>query len=529
MGIVRTQSIRNSIYFYIGLSLGALSTIVFYPNVFNSHPEHWGLIQIIVSYSIVLSTFSSLGSPKTLIRFFPKVKDKSELVTLTFLIPIIGFLFVFLFYLLFKDSIITYLKPDFQSFLGKEQDFIDEMRTYILLKDNLHLIFLLIASLSFFEVLSALSRSLLNATMPVMLREVFLKGMGIILLFLHWPETTINFDNFTFLKSQYIDFETYLYLYVLMYMLMAIILAFSIFSKFNYKIKFRFDQLETRKQLLFGLYVLGGGASAMLVSKLDMIMIERIIGYKEVAFYSIAFFIGNVVRIPGRAVGSIATPLIVKAWEKRDINQIKSIYVKSSINQFLLGGIIFLGVWLNIDDGLSLLPDKFQGGAMVVLFIALGQLFNVACGVNGIIIINSRYYKFDLYSNFILLIITIIANLIFIPKSSPLEIYDITGINGAAFATALSVFLYNIIKLIFVYIKIGIQPFTINTLKTIFLIVGVYLCIDPIYFSDNVIISLILRFSMLAILYLTVMILLRISDDINDLISDLWRKYFVRN
>ena len=200
-----------------------------------------------------------------------------------------------------------------------------------------------------------------------------------------------------------------------------------------------------------------------------------------------------------------------------------------SFNQFLLGGIIFLGVWLNIDDGLSLLPDKFQGGAMVVLFIALGQLFNVACGVNGIIIINSKYYKFDLYSNFILLIITILANLIFIPKSSPLEIYDITGINGAAFATALSVFLYNVIKLIFVYIKIGIQPFTINTLKTIFLIVGVYLCIDPIYFSDNVIISLILRFSMLAILYLTVMILLRISDDINDLISDLWRKYFVRN
>ena len=244
MGIVRKQSIRNSIYFYIGLSLGALSTIVFYPNVFNSNPEHWGLLQIIVSYSIVISTFSSLGSPKTLIRFFPKVKDKSQLVTLTFLIPIIGFLLFLLFYIIFKDSIITYLKPDFDSFIGKEQDFIDEMRTYVLLKDNFHLIFLLIASLSFFEVLSALSRSLLDATMPVMLREVFLKGMGIILLFLHWPETTMGFDNFTFLKVQYIDFETYLYLYVLMYLLMAIVLSFMIFSRFNYRVNFRFDELE---------------------------------------------------------------------------------------------------------------------------------------------------------------------------------------------------------------------------------------------------------------------------------------------
>ena len=39
MGIVRKQSIQNSIYFYIGLLLGALSTIVLYPNTFNTHPE----------------------------------------------------------------------------------------------------------------------------------------------------------------------------------------------------------------------------------------------------------------------------------------------------------------------------------------------------------------------------------------------------------------------------------------------------------------------------------------------------------
>jgi protein-S-isoprenylcysteine O-methyltransferase Ste14 len=69
MGIVRKQSIQNSIYFYIGLMFGAVSTIILYPNAFNEHPEHLGLLQIIVAYSIVISTFSFLGI--TIIIFFP--------------------------------------------------------------------------------------------------------------------------------------------------------------------------------------------------------------------------------------------------------------------------------------------------------------------------------------------------------------------------------------------------------------------------------------------------------------------------
>jgi len=80
MGIVQKQSLKNSIYFYIGLMFGALSTVILYPNAFNSHPEHLGLLQIIIAYSIVVSTFSSLGTPKTLIRFFPKVENKNQLI-----------------------------------------------------------------------------------------------------------------------------------------------------------------------------------------------------------------------------------------------------------------------------------------------------------------------------------------------------------------------------------------------------------------------------------------------------------------
>ena len=167
MGIVRNQSIKNSIYIYIGLFFGAISTIILYPNAFNSHPEHLGLLQIIIAYSTVISTFSFLGVPKTIIRFFPRFENKNELITLTFLVPIVGFLLVLFSYFLFKDIFLNLIKAD------------------ELLREYFHLVFFMLFLLSFFEVFSALSRSLLNATIPIFLREIFLKGVAIILLFLH--------------------------------------------------------------------------------------------------------------------------------------------------------------------------------------------------------------------------------------------------------------------------------------------------------------------------------------------------------
>ena len=65
-------------------------------------------------------------------------------------------------------------------------------------------------------------------------------------------------------------------------------------------------------------------------------------------------------------------------------------------------------------------------------YIALAQIFNGLTGVNGAIIINSKYYKYELITNIFLVFITLITNYFFI------KIY---GIEGAAIATAISIFL----------------------------------------------------------------------------------------
>ena len=109
MGIVRNQSIKNSIIFYIGMTIGAINTVLVYPNVFNDQPEHWGLIQILVAYAFVASTFSQIGVPRIYMRFFPRIQAKGQFLFFGIILSISGFVLTVLAYYLFKDQLFKYL------------------------------------------------------------------------------------------------------------------------------------------------------------------------------------------------------------------------------------------------------------------------------------------------------------------------------------------------------------------------------------------------------------------------------------
>jgi O-antigen/teichoic acid export membrane protein len=484
MGIVRNQSIKNSISFYIGMAIGAINTVIIYPNVFNDHPEHFGLIQIIVAYAIVISTFSSLGIPKTFIRFFPAIKQKGQLYFLSLITPLFGFVIMSGCYLFLKDEILHLIQAS------------------DLLQENFYYIIILVFFISFYDVLTAISRSFLRAATPIFINEVFLKLYSLIVLLLHW------FD--------YFDFPTFLQIYIAGYILKFCILLIIQAYKKRLSINLSLQGLRLKEMLSFGTYVLLGGASIMIVTRLDMIMIGTMMDLEHVAFYTVAFFIGNVIKIPGKSIASISEPLLAKAWEDQDFKQIQTLYSKSSINQLIIGGVFFLCIWINIDEVFSLLPLKFSFGKWVVLFIGLSQLFNISSGVNGAIIVNSRYYRYDLYTNVLLVFITLLINYIFIP---------IYGINGAAMATALSVFLFNFIRLVLIKVKMKMHPFSIKTIYTVIILFAIYSLVTFLPLSGNVYFDIFWKSIFVIIVFTPLMLVFKLSEDINKIIVDV-RKIF---
>tara|TARA_X000000950_G_scaffold47209_1_gene54448 strand:+ start:10948 stop:12432 length:1485 start_codon:yes stop_codon:yes gene_type:complete len=494
MGIVINQSIKNSLSFYFGMFLGAISTVFVYPNVFNDQPDHWGLIQLIVAYSFIISTFSNFGVPKTFIRFFPIIVNKSKFYFFSFLLITTGYLLFLILALFFEDWFFKFISAS------------------PLLIDKFYLIYFMVLIISFYELFVSISRSNLNSTLPTFLNEAFLKSYNLIVLVLHGLKI-LNFDQF-------------LFFYVGGYLMKLIIIFISQLNSKSINLIFSLRGIKITELIQFGLFVIVGGASAMLVSRLDMVMIGKFMGLKHVAFYSVAFYVGNAIRVPGRAVVAISAPIVSKAWKNNDLKLIKDIYYKSSINQLIIGGIFFVCVWLSVDDIFSLLPEKFSGGRLVVFFIGLSQLFNVAMGVNGAIILNSKYYRFDLYANLFLLAVTFLSNYLFIPDSSPLKELGIVGINGAAFATALSIFLFNFIKFVFIYVKVKLHPFDIKTLYSILLLLFVYYVVDSLSLNLNPYLNILLNSSISLIIFVPILLYTKLSLELlsiyNNFKNRLW-------
>ena len=71
MGVIATKSIARSIISYVGILIGAFSTLFIYPLDLSTY----GAIQFLISSSNFFVPFASLGILGLAIRFFPDFKD----------------------------------------------------------------------------------------------------------------------------------------------------------------------------------------------------------------------------------------------------------------------------------------------------------------------------------------------------------------------------------------------------------------------------------------------------------------------
>jgi O-antigen/teichoic acid export membrane protein len=100
------------------------------------------------------------------------------------------------------------------------------------------------------------------------------------------------------------------------------------------------------------------------------------------------------------------------------------------------------------------------------------------------------------------------------------------GINGAALATLIAIGLYSLAKLLFVVLKMKLFPFTKKTILALIIAVlsfGVFYYWD---FNFNPFINIVLKSVLVSIFYLGLSYYLKISSDINFVITSFFKKVF---
>lgn len=480
MGIVQKQGISVAFVSFLGVIIGALNTMFVFPNVLGA--ERHGLVMLILSIATVIAQFAHLGLPNTIIRFFPYLKDhKKYIYRLALQIPIISVVLLVICAFLFGDFIL-------QGYSNKNELF--DQHQILLLP--------LVASLVFFEVLLSISRSELKTIFPAVLREFVLRLMTLMLLgayFMSW----INFDQFILY---------WLALYGLNVFLLCIYLLSSNYLKLQFGFPLFPDNSLTKKMLHYSGITLLTSSAAIFVNSIDVLMLGHYLKIENVAFYTVAFFMASLIEIPARSILQIVKPLLAKAWSEGDVTEIAKLYRKTSINQMIIGLLLFIGIWMSIDDVLTFVPEKYKGIQNVFFYVGLAKLINVSAGVNGTIILTSDKYRFDLYINLFLILVTVTTNVYFIPKY---------GIEGAAMATALALFIHNMVKTLILYSFYKIQPFQMATFRLVVIGITTFflLRIIPIDVIEITWLRILLRSLLITALFTFAVIILSISEDVN--------------
>ncbi|MCS6822616.1 MAG: oligosaccharide flippase family protein [Microscillaceae bacterium] len=488
MGIVIRQSLKGTVVIYVAVVVGTVNNIWVMPKYLP--PEYIGVVRALVEYAFLFAAFAHLGIPFIANKFFSEFRQENlqhrGFFAYMLLYPLLGLGLCLGLYVLLKDWITGFY----------------ELKSPILV-NYYYFVIPLTIFLTYQVVLETYSHLHLRIVVPNILRELLVKiGNLVMVLGFGW-----GFYQLTGL----------VWATVVLYALPVIFLFFYLawLQRLYLKPQWQYFSWEKTKTMgIYGLYTILGGIGVVIVSKVDAIMIPSLLGEKMMGIFTIPYFISLVIEVPKKALKQISTPILAHALHTQDRVLMYNIYQKTSLHLFLVGSFIFLGIWLNIDDVLGIIPNEiYKQGKYVVLFLGLAKVIDMATGLNGELLLFSSHYRFVLVLTIFLGIITIVSNYFFI---------SFYGLNGAGLANLTCIVAYELIKSVYVWYYFKIHPFTYQTLYVLGVSLFVFTLVSFMPLPLQGIVAIFMRSVLISLLFVGLTILLHISPEVNMQLSKIF-------
>ena len=486
MGIVLNQSFKNTLVLFLGFAIGGINVLFLYTNFLEE--DYYGLITFLLSSANIILPLLVFGMQHTVIKFFSSYKSKFEqdqFLTTTLFVPLLIIIPLGLIGVLFYEKIALWLSSE-----------------NTIIKPYSYLIFLVAIFMGYFEVFYAWSKIRMQSVFGNFIKEVFARISATFLLIAVYYDILTN--------------EQFIYAMTIVYFLRMIIMKMYAFSLYMPKIVLKFPH-NFKEIISYSFYIILAGSAATILLEIDKFMIPQLKQIAQVAYYAVGIYIASVVAIPSRAMQQIINPITAKELNNNNLVEVTSLYKKSSINLLIAGGLLFLLINLNVKD-LYLIIDKpqYAVGIWIVFMISISELYKLALGTNGAILINSKYYKVFFYFSVAMAASVIVLNRVLIEKF---------GIDGAALATLIVVSVFSTVKILYLHKKMSMQPFSINTIKVLLLIGLLFLAFNFWNFSFHPILNIIVKTIIVSIIYGFLVWRFRVSEEIQSLIE----KYTVTN
>lgn len=479
MGIVINQSIKNTAVTYFGFGIGAVNALFLYTIFLGK--MHYGITAFVLSAANIMMPLMAFGVHNTLIRFYTRCrseKEREEFLSFMLWMPLLLILPVCLVSGFFYEEISFFIvreNPTVQPFLW--------------------LIPVVGICMGYFEIFYAWVKVHMQSVFGNFISEVLVRVIVMFLLF------AVQWD--------WIGRDTFIYCTAGAY-------GLQLLAMMAYAFYVRFPRLHwgvphnVRDIFGYSFFIILSGSVGVFLIDFDKVMIPAYQDISSNALYSVAIFIATVIAVPSRAMLQIIYPITAKLMSEEKYDELNDLYKKSAINLQVFGGLIMLGIFLNIKELYRLIPPEYSGGIVVVFLIGLSKFSDLILGNNNAIILNTKYYRAVLLFGLLLVFMMIGLNMLLIP---------LYGINGAAWATLISIVVYNAIKLLFVIKKMDLYPFTMNTVKSMAVIVLVFVTFYFWDFDFHPIVNIGLKSILIAVVYGYINYRFVISPEINQVLD----------
>lgn len=468
------QVLLYSLINYLGTAIGIISTVLIYPK----DKALLGTVRYVDNISQLLFPIMVLGASHALIRFYPALNEEKQKQLFNYSIFSISIISIAV---LFGVIIYSTVSNDNDSYL-------------------VWFAYPIAISLAFVELFRKQAQDLQKLAVPTLYEKIIPK--------LVLPLAFLLFLNF------YIEaFGALLYYtlcYVLIFILTAVYLFIHFKPGFNYRFRTLFGEISRKDYFRYSLYAFAGSLGSLLAFRIDGIVIYRLISEEANGTFSIGVALASVLQIPAIGMFALYAPIVSNHLKAESFAELQKKYVEVAKLLFGIGALLYCCIFIGIEDLFRLMPtyDNIKDSIPIVVVLGFSVLINMATGFNSEIITYSKYYRFNLIAICILIALNISLNLFFIYQLD-------LGIVGVAYASFISMTLFNISKLVFIYKKFRLFPFDKAFALMAFIFLGSTIGICLLPNSGNHFIDLMYKTGLSLAVNLTALYKLRLIYQLN--------------
>ena len=213
---------------------------------------------------------------------------------------------------------------------------------------------------------------------------------------------------------------------------------------------------QIRKLLRFSLPLLVTGIAALFLSQTDRLMLGWLSTSREVGIYNAAVVVALQIMLIVNALTASFSPMIADLYNRGRMKEIKTLFQATARWGITLSLPLALVIICCSKNILMLFGSEFSYGWPVLVILSLAQLIIVSRGLTVSMLIMTGRQDIELFNTLAMASLNIALNYWLI------KLY---GAFGASIATAVSISLLGIVRLLEVKLLLGMQPYTLKCLK----------------------------------------------------------------